>query len=216
MCKYNQYHYWEDLLANKKDLWKSSFAPITTARETLFINTAIIDYQRNTLDNNWACYPDAKSVLGFIQYVQLPLAFFYTLNASEEALAFPVCSSQEFIEYLQESGSIHTPAMESAVLELSTYWDLDSVTCLEKLKDFCQRFNAFWDRDTSVLHIDVFENTYEIAHCLLDKSEFPEVMEEDIGLTAVQLFEMCKNFYHDQFLQKNFVNILNHKIGCVV
>ncbi|HAK72519.1 MAG TPA: hypothetical protein DCP36_01175 [Sporomusaceae bacterium] len=66
------------------------------------------------------------------------------------------------------------------------------------------------------MHIDVFENTYEIAHCLLDKSEFPEVMEEDIGLTAVQLFEMCKNFYHDQFLQKNFVNILNHKIGCVV
>lgn len=216
MCKYNQYHYWENLLANKKDLWQSSFTPVKAAHESLFVNTAIIDYQRNTLDNNWACYPDVKSVLGFMQYIQLPLAFYYTLNGSDDALAFPVCSSQEFIAYLQTSGSIHAQAMESAILELNTYWDLDSAACLVKLKDFCQHFNAFWNRNTSVLHIGIFASTYEIAHSLLNNSEFPEVMEEDIGLTTAQLFEMCKNFYHDQFLQKNFVNILNHKIGCVV
>jgi len=216
MCKYNHYSYWENLLANKKDLWKSSFVPIAAARETIFVNTVIIDYQRDTFDNNWACYPDAKSLLGFVQYVQLPLAFFYTLNLSDEALAFPVCSSYEFIEHIRNSGSLYAQAMEAAILELSTFWDLDNAVCLEKLKDFCQRFNVFWGKDTYILNIGVFTSTFEIARCLLDKSEFPEVMEEDIGLTAVQLYDMCDNFYHDQFLQKNFVNILNHKIGCVI
>lgn len=66
------------------------------------------------------------------------------------------------------------------------------------------------------MNINIFSNTYEIAEYLIGLNEFPEVLEEDIGLTTNQLFRMCENFYREQFVQKNFVQILNHKIGCVI
>lgn len=217
MCKYNNHYFWEGALISKKDLWRSYFAEPVSAQDALFINTAIIDYNRHTLDNNWACYPNVKALLGFIQYVYLPLAFFFTLNKENEALYIPMCSSNELIEeHIRPSAAADKVKMEAFVEELQTYWDLEDCICLEKIRDFCRRFNGTWNSDHYILHIGVFANTYEIAQYLIDTREFVEVLEEDIGLTSRQLFSMCQNFYHDKFMQKNFVNILNHKIGCIV
>lgn len=216
MCKYNHHHYWENLLAKQKKPWQSCFVPFEAASHAIFVNTTIVDYQRNTLDNDWSCHPDIKSLLGFIQYLHLPLVFYYTLNQDKEALFFPISSSNDFIEYIQESGSVHAQMMADAIAELSSFWELDNQTCLEKLQDFCLKFNSYWYQDNLILNINIFSNTYEIANYLIGLNEFPEVLEEDIGLTTNQLFSMCDNFYREQFIQKNFVKILNHKIGCVI
>lgn len=216
MCKYNNHNYWEGALLRKKDLWKNYFTDLDCAQDAIFINTVVIDYTRDTVDNNWACYPDAKSLLGFIQYVYLPVAFFYTINKGNQDLLIPICSSHTFIESITESGSDYIDNMKNAIEELNSYWDLDDSLCIKKIKDFCATFNAFWNKDNYILHIGVFESTFEIAEHLIDTREFIEVLEEDIGLTIKQLFNMCTIFYTDKFIQKTFVKILNNRIGCIV
>ncbi len=216
MCKYNNHNYWEGALLKKKDLWTNYFTALDCAQDAIFINTAVIDYSRDTVDNNWACYPDAKSLLGFIQYIYLPAAFFYTIHKDNQDLFIPICSSHALIDSITESDSPHVDIMKNAIEELNTYWDLENSLCMKKIKEFCANFNAFWNKDSYILHIGVFESTFEIAECLVSTREFTEVLEEDIGLTIQQLYNMCAIFYTDTFIQKTFVKILNNKIGCIV
>lgn len=201
---------------NHKDLWKSYFEELKSSKDAIFINTVIIDYNRNKLDNNWACYPDAKSLLGFIQYIYLPLAFYYTINDKNEELYIPVRSSSSFIEYIKASHSEHSKAMEAFIQELTSYWELEDKLCLEKIKEFCKRFNAFWKQDNLILNIGVYLSAHEISRYLKDTVEFVEVLEEDIGFTLKQLHKMSKDFYRDKFIQKTFVKILNNNIGCII
>ncbi|MCD3282409.1 hypothetical protein G8V05_09255, partial [Clostridium botulinum C/D] len=65
--KYNNYYYWKNVLCNKKEVWKCSIMNTLDLQESIYINTTILDYDKNTLDNNWACYPNIKALLGFIQ-----------------------------------------------------------------------------------------------------------------------------------------------------
>lgn len=216
MCKYNNPYYWEGILLKKKDLWQNYFAEVKSSQDAIFINTVVIDYKRETVDNNWACYPDAKSLLGFIQYIYLPVAFFYTINITNQDLYIPICSRSEMIEYIRESGSDYGSVMETSLDELSTYWELDNGSCLAKIREFSNKFNAFWDRGNSILHLGIFGSTFEIAEHLIRTNEFTEVLEEDIGFTTSQLMQMCEKFYTDQFSKRSFVKILNNNIGCIV
>lgn len=216
MCKYNNHLYWENALLKNKDLWKNDVADLNCARDALFINTVIIDYARDTIDNNWACYPNAKALLGFLQYIYLPVAFFYTIHKDNRDLFIPICPSHTLMESITESGSSYAGAMNNALEELNEYWDLDDSACIKKIKEFCLTFNALWDQGDSILNIRVFESTFEIAEHLVKTQEFTEVLEEDIGFTIKQLFTMCTVFYTDKFIQRTFVKILNNKIGCIV
>ncbi len=52
-------------------------------------------------DNNWAVYPDAESLLGFLQYIFIPTVFFcYTNNTSEEIVT-PTASKKELLEEIK-------------------------------------------------------------------------------------------------------------------
>ncbi|CUH94642.1 hypothetical protein P22_0708 [Propionispora sp. 2/2-37] len=216
MCKYDNYLFWEGALARKQDLWQSTFGPLASAEEAVFVNTAIVDYRRNMLDNNWACYANSKSLLGFVQYVYLPLAFYYTIHQDNEQLFIPLCSRADFLEYVRNSGSGYAPLMEAALNELDGYWNLDDAGCLGKMKMFCIDFNLLWNRSDFVLHVRIYSDTMEVAQDIIDSAVFPEVLEEDTGLTVQQLRSMCRNFYDGPFMQKNFIKILNNKVGCIV
>lgn len=216
MCKYNNPYYWEGILLKKKDLWQNYFADKQSAEDAIFINTVVIDYERAIVDNNWACYPDTKALLGFIQYIYLPLAFFYTINVTNRELYIPIFSHQEMITYIRESKSDYGSVMETSLDELNTYWELDNASCLQRIREFSSTFNAFWNQENSILHLGIFGSTFEIADHLIHKNDMIQVLEEDIGLSTRQFMTMCENFYTNQFTKRAFVKLLNHDIGCIV
>ncbi|SEP35326.1 hypothetical protein [Propionispora vibrioides] len=216
MCKYDSHHFWEGALAQKRDLWQSNVGSLDSADAAVFINTTILDYGRNRLDNNWACYSDVKSLLGFVQYVYLPLAFYYVMHQNEEELLIPMCSTQELVEQIRQSGSAHAAVMERTLDTLSLLWELDDESCLTELRRFCIGHNEYWEQTGVILHIGIYADTYEIARDIMAISEFPEVVEEDIGLTGEQLLTMCRHFYEDALMRRNFVKILNNRIGCLI
>ena len=216
MCKYNSHYFWEGVLSNNRDPWKSCFEDLQSPTDAIFVNTVVIDYGRNTLDNNWACYPGVKSLLGFLQYIYLPMAFFYIINRECRELYIPVRSSSSFVEYVTASGCLHSKVMADSINELKNCWGLEDELCLRKIKTFCRKFNEFWKGDDLILNIGVFSNTFEISTYIRKNMGFAEVLEEDAGFTPAQLYKLCKGFYKDKFLQKTFVKILNNRIGCVI
>lgn len=213
MCKYNQHLYWEALLP--KNPWQSSFAA-AGAGQALFVNTVMIDYRNSVLDNNWASYPDAKALLGFLQYLHLPLVFYHALRREGQELLVPVCSSEEFIAYIEASSDERVPVMRQAIQELGQYWQLDDEQCWAGIRDFCRRFNAHWLHKEYRLHIGVFADTLEIARYIMEYNEFPEVLAEDTGMTPTELLRLCDDFYNEPLVRKNFVSLLNSRIGCVI
>jgi hypothetical protein len=216
MCKYNSHYYWENTLLQKEAVWQSSFAEGSNVSEVLFLNTTLIDYPRQILDNDWACYPNSKYVLGFLQYIYLPLAFYFTIHKDVDKLFIPISTTGEFIVSIQESGVADASRMIQSLEELSHFWRYNEPDCRAALCDFCQRFNTVWQRDSTILHIGLYTNTNEIARRIISGYSFPELLIEDIGYTPEALSQLCEDFYTNPFIQKTFIKLLNNNIGCIV
>ena len=216
MCKYNSHYYWEGTLAGKTDVWQSHFDDKADPQQVLFVNTTLIDYPRSTLDNNWACYPDSKSLLGFLLYIYVPLAFYYIMYEDNEKLLIPIASTQELLASIQQMNREDAAAMLATLEELVSLWELNESACRTALQQFCRRFNETWHSGNTILHIGLFTSTQAIAQLILTEQEFPEVLAEDIGFTPRQLQELCEKFYSDTFIRKIYVKILNNKIGCII
>ncbi len=73
-----------------------------------------------------------------------------------------------------------------------------------------------WTTSRRIVHAAVFKTPYEIADSLLAQTAFPEVLKEEIGMTPQQLTALCQDYYRDAFIRRQFVSILNNKIGCIV
>ncbi|MBC2399356.1 ribosomal protein S8 [Clostridium tetanomorphum] len=221
--KYNNYYYWENLIITGQNIWDSHFMNLPLNEKSIFINTSIIDYQQNIFENNWCCYPNILATLGFLQYVYLPTAFFNILNCKADELFVPICSSEEFISELNKTDKYITymnPSQnfDKYILELNTYWTLNENACIDKLKNFCKKFNNAWNKQDTILSINIFLKPQEIAEYIMnDKNDtvFLEVIEEEIGLTKDELFHLCNNLYNNEFMKKNFVELLNNKISCI-
>ncbi|KGM97232.1 hypothetical protein Z968_04335 [Clostridium novyi A str. 4552] len=215
--KYNSYYYWENILSQKRDVWKCNFMNKDNFNKSLYVNTTILDYDKNTLDNNWACYPDVKSLLGFIQYIYLPTAFFYIVNTNNNDIFMPICSTEEFIEYIKKSryNKNILKVMEENLKELSSYWNKKYLS-IETIKNFCRKFNNMWNNEKNILYINVFSNPIDIASYIIDREEFIEVIEEDIGISKSEFYRLCSNVYNDNFTKNIFVKFLNNKVGCIV
>lgn len=216
MCKYNSPYYWESSLARKTDIWQNCFINDNHLDQTLFLNTAVIDYPRRVLENNWACYPDSKSVLGFLQYIYLPSVFYFTLHKAADVMYIPIATTDEFITLLRNSEKPEALRMVQLLEELRNFWVYDEANCRVALSDFCQHFNGIWQCESAILHIGFYTHTSEIAQRIIANYDFPELLVEDSGYTPEFLTKLCEEFYTNPFIKKNFISILNHAIGCVV
>lgn len=215
--KYNTYYYWESQLSSNKDVWKCNNSNKEDLRKSVYVNTTILDYKKNILDNNWACYPDIKSLLGFIQYVFIPTAFFHILLEDNEDIFIPVCSIDEFLSYIKDKNYDEktTKLMEENINELKKIWYIDDLS-IDHIKKFCNYFNSSWINKSRILYLKVFSNPNELAYSIIANQDFIEVFEEDIGLTKNQFCSFCKNAYSNKFTKSIFIEFLNNKIGCVV
>lgn len=215
-CKYNTHYYWDSMANSKNDIWRYNIMDKEEVDKSIFLNTTIINYKKGIIDNNWACYSEVKGILGFIQYIYLPTVFLSLLNKDNDIVT-PICSSEEFIEYIKEYkfDKKYLKTMENNLDEVKENWYLSDEECFLNIKRFCNKFNDMWNKKDIILYINVFKNTLEIADNVM-KEEFTEVVEEDIGISKNQLYDLCRDVHTNKFIKKTFVTFLNNNIGCIV
>jgi hypothetical protein len=223
-AKYNSCYCWENIIVNNAPIWRDSFQEISLTKESIFVHTVIINYDKKIIEDNWAYYPNVKSLLGFIQYVYIPTAFFTWLDNEVEEFAVPLASQGEILEHInnfnKEENNHNIFAMNESINKLNSLWDMDDSQCMNELKDFVNELNTQWrERDGKLLNLTIFKDSIEVGEYIIPEEDdeiFIEVLEEDIGLTKEQWKEVYMNVYDNEFIRKKFIDILNYKIGSLI
>ncbi|KEI85209.1 hypothetical protein N493_17140 [Clostridium botulinum B2 433] len=216
--KYNDLFYWENLLLKRENIWSGNFKDIPISSKSLFINSTIIDYEKNIFDNNWAVYPNVKSLLGFVKYIFIPTVFFCYTNNTNEEIVTPIASKKELLEEIKtlcenKDSIIKIEYFINKAYDLS---ELSGYQLIDELKKYCLEFNRKWEEKTRVLHISIYSSGKEIIQRISKEDDFLEVIEEDIGMPINTLKEITKDLHHNLFMKNNFIKILNNQIGCII
>ncbi|MBD5637102.1 hypothetical protein HYI18_00380 [Clostridium botulinum] len=216
--KYNNLFYWENLLVERENIWSGNFKDIPINQKSLFINTTIIDYEKNIFDNNWAVYPDVKSLLGFIQYIFIPTVFFCYVNNTSDEIVTPIASKEELLEEIKtlckNEGSIIE--IEYFINKAYNLSELSEYELIDELKKYCVEFNRRWEKKTKIFHISIYSSGKEIIEKISKEENFLEVIEEDIGMSINTLKEITKDLQYNLFMKSSFIKILNNQIGCII
>lgn len=217
---YDNSFFWENLIIKNEPMWKDAFNNLELTRKSKFIRTSIINYDKNILEDNWAYYPNSKSLLGFIQYVFIPTAFFTLLNNQYEEIIMPVAPTYDIVEYFKDfmdkKDELILFIMKENLQELNTFWKLNEQELLKALKNFSKKFNEKWkEKNGKMLSLNIFENVIKVGEYIMPKEGkdvFTEVLEEEIGMTKNQWEDVYMNVYDNEFIRKKFIDILNYRI----
>jgi hypothetical protein len=216
MSPYQTHYYWEHQLENNHSFWKTVMPAEQDLSQSIFVHTAIVGYQANLLDFNWTYYSEPTKLLGFLQYIYVPAAFYHWLNPKEENVLIPLIQAQELAEYFQEFPINRQEKMAKELDILQSFWEIeDPASLLKVLIEFAEKFNQTWQSSNLNLGIHIFAHTSEIAEHLLKLSEFPEILMEDFGMDEIELRKMCAEFYTNKMIQRNFLSLLQNRIGCI-
>lgn len=196
--KYNQYWYWESLVMRDQPLWHNSFCKLPLTRDSIFIYSMIMDKEKGVLKNAWAYYPDIKSLLGFIEHVFLPTAFFTWLDDEGEGFNIPVATVDEVLYVMKQNNKDSSiPIMNEYIDNIRLLWDMNDEESLLELRKISKQFNMQWkENDDKILYFRIFKDSLEISDFIFKGEDgyfFEEVIEEDIGMKRTQWEETCKN-----------------------
>lgn len=215
MSPYQNHFYWEQQLEDaffEKDL---SFPKKSTPEKALFVHTSIINYQASFLDYHWSCFMEPKKMLGFLQYVFLPSAFYHWLNPLDREVKIPLDSSEGIIDFLRKFPSSSQLEISKTLQSLNPLWSLEAESLLTELISFSNRFNQSWHTSSLQLSFQLFTHTDQIASHLKTLAGFPEIFEEDYGMSPAHFDQWCRDFYHNPMIYQTFLSVLQNRIGCI-
>lgn len=216
MSPYQSHFYWENQLLNNPSFWGSTMPQKTDAHKGMFVHTAIVNYEAKLLDFNWSYYADMEKLLGFLQFIFLPSSFYHWLNPQESLAQIPISNKDELLDFLQKSSQNSIQEVASTLETIDSFWNLPQEEIQEKLVSFSQKFNDSWASKNLSLSIHIFTDTHQIFHHLKNFSQFPEIFQEDFGMTHSEFEKWCSEFYHNPMIQRTFLSVLQNRIGCIV
>ncbi len=224
--KYEAYYFWENLIHSDAPIWQNGFRNLPLTEDSIFIYTVVMDQDKDFLKSRWAYYPDVYALLGFIQHVFLPTAFFTLLDDTVAGFNIPLTTGEDLLNImcqLEENLDMGKVAkMRDQLRILQELWRYSEEGSLEMLKQFSASFNSSWkDSDGKLVYFKLFSSPTEIGSYVMqggdtEEEAFVDVIEEEIEMTQVQWQDICENVYSDAFIRKKFIDILNYKIGCLV
>ena len=217
-CK--EFYYWENLIVKNENLTEGYFRGIPLSKESIYINTVIVNCDTSVLYDWWICFPDAFSALGFIQYIYITSAFNSHLSPEDDYVAIVNGTTEELLESA-ETGTNCTNKelisdMRDFIKEIECLWLLDDEKIFTELKKFSLKFNNRWGGISNVFsYFNVFKSPEEVGRHVIEGYEAENMIDyfaEETGLTKEQWEEVYLNIYNNEFMKKRFMDILNNKI----
>lgn len=217
---YKHYYFWENNIINETPLWEGYFNKKTIIANSKIIYTGILNYEKNILHYSFAVYPSIYSLLGFLQHVFLPTAFFSWFDCNYDGFYIPLSKFEYIVdEVIENTPNINlglVNLMQDYYCFLNSLWPLNKNSLSIELKSFCNKFNDDWDRDFNKrLFLMVFDNPSEIFDFIKSSigwSDYNEFIEEEISMDLDTLKFTCNNAIGEPLLNKKFIDILNKNI----
>ena len=211
--RYDSADYWERMLT-LGDVWQRCLAKHSHQRPVI-LNTAIMDRHAPIFDNNWGCYPDAYSALGFMQHIFLPTAFYLKMHPEHDLLYIPIEPAEDFLRDVEHSAAPEREIMADCLRELDALWVLNEGELDMSLRAFCKRFNAQWQGDDAFFHVTPYFHTREVGRAIRKEIWAEEMLKQELDLTGKELNAFCQQFYRQPQARELFMRFLNHRVGCL-
>lgn len=219
ICKnpYKNYYFWEHKILNGSNLWEGYFENQSITKSSKIIYTGILDNEKNIFHYGFVVYPSIYKLLGFLQHVFLPTAFFTWFDRESDDFYIPLTPYEnvvsEVIDYTKNIDLNLVNSMNNSYSFLNNLWLFDESLLNEGLKSFCEKFNSEWDKDnTQKIFLKVFDTPSEVFYFIKDSigwSDFDDFIEEEISMTLDTLKFTCDNALTEPLLNKKYIDILN-------
>lgn len=214
---YKHYYFWEHKIINNANLWEGYFESKTLTQQSKIIYTGILDNEKNIFHYGFAVYPSIYKLLGFLQNVFLPTAFFTWFDRNCHNFYMPLASYptvvSEVMDCTKDINLNSVNSMNNSYYFLNNLWLFDESLLKIALKSFCEKFNNEWDRDyNQKLFIKIFDSPSQVFDFIKNSigwSDCTEFIEEEISMDLDRLKFTCDNALIEPLLNKNFINILN-------
>ena len=211
---YMDHFFWENKIMKEQTLWEGRFDKKDITNSSKIIYTGILDLEKNILKCGWAVYPNTYSLLGFVQHVFLPTAFFTWFDRESEGFFIPVSPFDIVINEVTRVNNSNIN-LESVDLMKKSYdfinnlWKFNYDLLNLGLKSFSDTFNSIWDSEPhQKLFIKIFDSpsdTFDFIKNSVGWSNSDEFIEEEISMSLDTLKFTCDNALTEPLLNKKFI-----------
>lgn len=191
--------------------------------KSLYIHTLIFS-KNNGINNNYAYFPDAKALLGYIQYSFLQEAFYKWIYGKDRMVTkIPSKPVSEIVNRGLLKGLI---TKETAELMLSHYnrlermWEIPKDRLVRELMKFTREFNKTWfGNNKEFLYIKLFKNPLELGEFVVESvliTKTEKQFEDRVGVTVDEWKNICKKVNKDKESSRKFQKIIIKKLSEVI
>lgn len=217
---YKHHYFWEHMILNHANLWEGYFENANITQDSRIIYTGILDNEKNIFHYGFAVYPSTYKLLGFLQNVFLPTAFFTWFDGNCNDFYMPLASYptvvSEVIDCTKDIDLNSVDSMNNSYSFLNNLWLFDESLLNIALKSFCEKFNNDWDKDSNKkIFLQIFDSPSDVFNFIKNSvgwSDCDEFIEEEISMSLDKLKFTCDNILTEPLLNKKFIDILNINI----
>ncbi|CUQ43170.1 hypothetical protein [Clostridium sp.] len=220
---YNSFKYWESLIHENKTIRGHMFMDNPPKEKSLYIHTLIFS-KNNGIDNIYAYFPDAKVLLGYIQYSFLQEAFYKWIYGKDRIIInIPSLPVDKIIRDGLSKGKIsksEAQLMLSHYTRVSKMWDLPKDRVIPELIKFSREFNKTWYGDNKeFLYLKIFRNPEELGNFIVDSTMLTNDENTFISKTGVTVSEwkkICSEAIKNKLSAEKFKEILQKNLSEVI
>jgi len=191
--------------------------------KSLFIHTLIFS-KNNGIDNIYSYFPEAKILLGYIQYSFLQEAFFKWIYGTEKIItSIPSLTVDNIVRNALIEGKV---SREESELMLDHYrkvanmWDLSRDRLITELIKFARMFNKTWyGNNKEFLYLKIFRNIEDVGEFVINSTLITgnsDSFKEKTGVGIDEWRIICKNVTKNletgerfkEIFEKNLTEIL--------
>lgn len=220
---YNSFKYWESLIHENKTIRGHMFMDNPPKEKSLYIHTLIFS-KNNGIDNIYAYFPDAKVLLGYIQYSFLQEAFYKWIYGKDRIIInIPSIPVDKIIRDGLSKGKIsksEAQLMLSHYTKVSKMWDLPKDRVIPELIKFSREFNKTWYGDNKeFLYLKIFKNPGELGDFIVDSTMLTNDENTFIcktGVTVNEWNKICSEATKNEVSAEKFKEILQKNLSEVI
>ncbi len=221
--KYGVYDYWLEKRSKGERFWHGLFEKRPIQKESVIIHSVMQQKEENKQKDGWAVYPDAYSVIGFLQYIYFPTVLTTFL---QEAIPESICSKEE-IDIIFDNYSMDDPdpekediflLLDDFYVQLMILMNVKESAVLDELIRWNKRFQEEIRTINSDIEISfqLFRSPEEAIQHVVAAYEVEagiEQLEKEMGFTKEQLLEIADAYVYDnQFMQRKFISLLDGRV----
>lgn len=217
---YTNHYFWENKIINHANLWEGYFENQSITNTSKIIYTGILNNEKNIFHYGFAAYPSIPTLLGFLQNVFFPTAFFTWFDCNYDDFYIPLAPYEAVVsEVINDTEDIELNSVNSMN---NLYYSLNNILLFDdfllnlSLNIFCEKFNSQWDNDyNKKIFIKVFDSPSDVFDFIKNSigwADSNEFVEEEISMDLDKLKFTCDNAIREPLLNRKFIDILNINI----